>query len=389
MNDNSQVVVQRQKTTERLPRGVRRRGNSLVIFLTHPDGHAERRSLGNVTPKFAEQQRQIFQREITEAKYVKPVARVARILFSTIADAALEHAKNYKRFWDSDTSRIKLLTAWWGDRFADEVTTQEIDSKLLENMAPRGLCWRESTSNEYRTTLCQMYTLAIDRGELTSNPAAKAHRYNLNNTRTRELSYPEEDRLRAAIRELYPEKMPELDLALHTGVRRSNLYGTRGSKRVRMEPLQWSAVNLDWKVIQLPRSKPGPGYSVPLNTAAIDALKVLAERSDGTGAVIRKPSGLEIYSCRKWFEACLKKAAITDLTWHDLRHTFGTRLRRNRVPLEDIRELLGHGAGRMAMTARYAHADLDRLHEAVATLVRKTDTETDTPSVIEFRQATA
>jgi hypothetical protein len=83
--------------------------------------------------------------------------------------------------------------------------------------------------------------------------------------------------------------MPELDLALHTGVRRSNLYGTRGSKRRMMEPLQWTAVNLDWKVLQLPRSKGGRGYAVPLNQTAMDALAILRERSDGPGAVIRKP----------------------------------------------------------------------------------------------------
>jgi integrase len=182
--------------------------------------------------------------------------------------------------------------------------------------------------------------------------------------------------------------MPELDLALHTGVRRSNLYGTRGSKRKMMEPLQWSAVSFDWKLLQLPRSKPGPGYNVPLNTVAMDALKVLRERSDGTGAVIRKPSGLEIYSCRKWFEASCKKAAIQDLCWHDLRHTFGTRLRRNKVPFEDIAQLLGHGLGRMGITARYAHPDPENLREAVETLV-KTDTKTDTPTVVEFPNAKA
>jgi hypothetical protein len=43
------------------------------------------------------------------------------------------------------------------------------------------------------------------------------------------------------------------------------------------------------------------------------------------------------------------------------------------------------------MTARYAHVDLDRLHEAVATLVKKnqTDTKTDTGTVVEFPNAKA
>ena len=56
---------------------------------------------------------------------------------------------------------------------------------------------------------------------------------------------------------------------------------------------------------------------------------------------------------------------------------------------EDIAALLGHGVERrLGMTARYAHVDLDRLHEAVATLVR-TDTNTDTAAVVEFPNAKA
>jgi len=324
---------------EKLPRGIRRRPNSpsLYAFLTHPDGTREFRSIGTVTPKFAANQRAIWQREIMEGRYVKKVPRVEKVLFGTIADNFLTHAQNYHRFWDSTASRVSRLKGWWKGRTADSITTAEVDAQFLANVAPRGLKWNETTSNEYRCTLFAIYKHA----KLGFNPAADAKRYKLENQRTRELSCDEEDRLRAAIKELYPDKMPELDLALNTGMRHSNLYGSRGSKRGPMEPLQWSAVNLDWKVIQLKRSKAGRGYSVPLNTVALVALEVLHGRSDGTGSVIRKPSGLEVYSSRKWFAACLKKAEIQDLCWHDLRHTFGTRLRRNGIPLEDISALMG------------------------------------------------
>ncbi len=190
------------KSTDRLPRGIRRRGDSLVIYLTHPDGSAERRSLGNVSIGTAVREREIEQRKIEEGKYVKKVPRVAMVLFSDIADKALEHAKNCKRCWNADAVRGRLLKKWWGDRPADSITTQEIDAKLLENVGTRGFRWTETTSNEYRATLSHIFKLAIDRGELTINPAQKAHRYTLNNARTRELSFAEEDRLRKASREL-------------------------------------------------------------------------------------------------------------------------------------------------------------------------------------------
>ena len=54
-----------------------------------------------------------------------------------------------------------------------------------------------------------------DRGELTFNPVSKVDTFDLENERTRELSVAEEARLRAAIGELYPSKLPEFDLLLH------------------------------------------------------------------------------------------------------------------------------------------------------------------------------
>jgi integrase len=85
-----------------------------------------------------------------------------------------------------------------------------------------------------------------------------------------------------------------------------------------MAPLDWKDVDLNWKVVRLPRAKAGLSYLIPLNDIALTALKQLCERSNGAGPVIRKPSGRELHSCRKWFENCLKEAGITDfagMTW--------------------------------------------------------------------------
>jgi hypothetical protein len=78
------------------------------------------------------------------------------------------------------------------------------------------------------------------------------------NAKTREMSFAEEDAIRAAIRKLCPHNEPEFDLALHLGCRRSNMYG-HNAKRTRIEPLQWSEVNLDFRVVTF-RSKNGKTY---------------------------------------------------------------------------------------------------------------------------------
>jgi integrase len=379
--------------TETLPRGIRRRGSSLVAYLTKTDGAFELRTIGNVTLKCAKRQREIWQREIEENKYVKPKPRTDLILFSDICDRALEHYKNYTRCWDAAESRIARFKDWWPNRTAESIDTKEINAKLLANVAPRGLEWTETTSNEYRVTLLRIYALAIKRGELTVNPAESAERYKLENARIRELSLTEEDALLTVIRKKYPAKEVEFDLALHLGCRRSNLYGQFNAKRKPMDPLDWTDVNLDFRVITFLRSKSGKPYKVPINDTAFAAFKTLRDRcadpEHPAGAVIRKPSGIELQSSRRWFENCLTEAKVKNFHWHDLRHTFGTRLRAENVQIEDIRYLLGHGA--KSITERYAHANIDVLRAAVAKLDRKTenqtDTKTDTSAVLQFRTA--
>jgi len=377
------------KRTEKLPRGIRRRGRSLYAYLTHPGGKPELRSIGNVGVQFAVNQRGIWQREITEERYLKRKARTNLVSFSDICDRAIEYYKNYTRCWDAIESRVKLLKAWWRDRKAEEITTQEIDTQLIANVAPRGLKWSPTTSNEYRVTLLRIYALAIDRKELTENPAVKAKRHKLENARTRELSFAEEDAIRAVIRGKYADKEPEFDLALHLMCRHSNLYGEHNRKRKTMEPLQWKDVSLDFRVVAFQRSKSGGYYRVPINDTAFTALKKLRERCDGTGAVIRKPSGIELQSSRRWFENCLAEAKVDDFHWHDLRHTAASRLRAQNVQIEDIRYLLGHGA--KSITERYAHPSLDVLRAAILKLDRKTETstKTDTATVVEFPKSEA
>ncbi len=63
-----------------------------------------------------------------------------------------------------------------------------------------------------------------------------------------------------------------------------------------------------------------------------------------------------------WLRA-RKKVALPQVRVHDLKHTFGRRLRAAGVSFEDRQALLGHRSGRI--TTHYSAAELSRLIDAV------------------------
>jgi integrase len=93
--------------------------------------------------------------------------------------------------------------------------------------------------------------------------------------------------------------------------------------------------------------------------------------------------GIELKSGRKWFEKCRAEANIENFHWHDLRHTFATRLGAASVQFHHIEYLLGHDTDNI--TLRHAYPDMALLHEAVAILDR--EPKTGTSPVLQFQSA--
>jgi hypothetical protein len=100
------------------------------------------------------------------------------------------------------------------------------------------------------------------------------------------------------------------------------------------------------------------------------------EAGDGKGRVFKsKKTGDPLKNGRHWFDDAIVDAKIKNFHWHDLRHTFASRLRMKGTPLEDIADLLGHKS--LAMTRRYAHLGPNKLH-AVVSLPKPSDPASDT-----------
>jgi site-specific recombinase XerD len=299
--------------------------------------------------------------EALEGKKLPEKLRRATVGFAEIAKDALAYSKANKLSYSDDVSRMETLLGWFREYPAEGITAHDIERRLDQQD------WSPATCNRHRALLSLTYRLAIRNGKVKENPARQVRHRLENNARIRFLSPEEETTLRTAIEAACPERIAELELALHTGMRMSEQYR-----------LRWEDVSFARRTLTVPRSKNGETRHVPLNKAALAALVALEKRANGSefvcgGAV--EP--------RRWFEPVVKAANLAAFSWHCLRHTFASRLVMAGVDIRTVQELMGHKT--ISMTVRYSHlapkhtlAAVERLDAPTA---EPTDTTTDTGTV--------
>ena len=141
----------------------------------------------------------------------------------------------------------------------------------------------------------------------------------------------EEKKLRKVLKRKWLWDLPELDLTLNTGIRKGSEYG-----------LTWDMVDSKGRMLNIPRTKNEEPVHVPLNDAAVAALRVVQARGDGRGRVFQSAKTREpLENSRHWFDDAVLDAGIKNFRWHDLRHTFASTLRMKGALREYIADLLG------------------------------------------------
>jgi len=115
----------------------------------------------------------------------------------------------------------------------------------------------------------------------------------------------------------------------------------------------WINVDLERRILKVSKSKNGEKRDIPLNDAALAAQMTAKQYSSDGPAVFWNRYGEPLQSPRQWFEEALENAKIDDFRWHDLRHTFASRLVMAGADLGTVQQLMGHKT--IGMTVRYAH----------------------------------
>ncbi len=97
---------------------------------------------------------------------------------------------------------------------------------------------------------------------------------------------------------------------------------------------------------------------IPASSRLVEAYKELAEgKSEGDLLCTKiEPRGgtHEMNRIHYWFIPCVRAAKLKKhFTWHDLRHTFASRLAGAGIPMPTLMQYMGHRS--LQMTMRYSH----------------------------------
>ncbi len=246
-----------------------------------------------------------------------------------------------------------------------------------------------STVNRRVATLKAVMNKAVEWDVIPANPLSKIKPMKIDKkSRVRYLSKKEEASLRDSLekresdiragrqagnawREVRRYKtLPRLDaafadylkpmvlLVLNTGLRRGEVFN-----------LRWEDVDLKKKqiVVEGVTAKSGQSRFIALNSEAWALLKDWKEQAQGDWVFTSPVTDKRFDNIKRSWESLRERAGLSDFWFHDLRHTFASKLVMAGEDLYTVKELMGHST--ILMTERYAHLSPEHKVSAVERLV--------------------
>jgi integrase len=281
----------------------------------------------------------------------------------------LPWARENKRSWEDDEQRSKKLKEFFGQRTIRDITPMLIEkfkSELRKSDSRYKRLFSPATVNRYLQVLSRVLSMAYENGIVDSNSMSRLKRLREPEPRQRYLnqfSDDEEERLMKAL-VVYGEHVVALaELDLEVGMRLGELLN-----------IKWEDVDETNQLIFITKTKNDKPRLIPLTARALGILRRLRQDAPDDELIFDSTrTGRKRRQMMVCFEQAVEGAGIGDFHFHDLRHTFATRLRAANVHEYDIADLLGHSTTpndtrNTKVTRGYAHGVPQRLRDAVDSL---------------------
>ncbi len=313
----------------------------------------------------------------TTAKEKKHVPELHRkkVTFRELAEEYTQYADLHHRRKGDDLPRLKTWIDAFGELEPEEIRPAQVET-VLERLKGEGKA--PATLARRLVVLKAVLNRAVRHEQIIRNPVSIVRPPKANNVMVRNLADGQEAKLFEAL----PSRLhPLVTVALHTGCRQGELI-----------KLRWEDVDFSSGTFLLRDTKAGESRRVRMNSKVLGVLSSLPGRENTERAVFTDTNGNPIDSrnLRRDFEMAVRKAKIGEFRFHDLRHTFASRLAMNGANDRTLMALGGWKSPRML--ERYAHLGPTHLMQALEGLVsksrfegvpeRSTDAKTDTQAEV-------
>lgn len=268
-------------------------------------------------------------------------------------------ARNWKELTRKNAVwKVKMIYEFFGkDTLLSDITISKIDEFITFQ---KGKNLMNGTINTRLMILSSMLTTAYEREILTKKIKIK-YLKNYQN-RIRFITEKEEKEMEEALYKLNPIAFDIFKILLYTGFRLFELWN-----------LKVIDINFEQNILTLWKTKNGKPRTIPI----VPKIKSILEKYASLARENGQDKPFSNWTNGKfetvWIKAKKEIGLETDSQFvpHVLRHTCATRLVQRGIPLNIVKEWLGHS--NINMTMRYAHFSPDNLQNAALVLGEEQD----------------
>jgi integrase len=245
--------------------------------------------------------------------------------------------------------RLKVLLPYWSEAPIGRITKARVDDFRRERHAKKKLS--DTTINRDIEVLRHLLFWAVDMGYLAMNPLSRIRMVRERRKPRLIVSLEEEEKLLAAAA---PHLRRIIIAAVDGGMRRGEILGEH-----------WEHIDLTQRLLYVTKSKTpeGEAREIPLT----DRLFTVLEDSHQPKGLVFTFNDESISRIKTAWKGAIRRAEIRYFRFHDLRHTFNTRLMLAGVPQAIRKSLMGHSDGQ-DINEIYTHVELPDKRDAIRKL---------------------
>ena len=251
--------------------------------------------------------------------------------------------------------RIKRNFGFLYNRELSGITSWSIESWRTKRLRS-GIS--KSTVNRDINSLRGALTKAVKWKHIDHHPLSELDSIKVDKKRKpRYLSDTEREALQHAITSAPDYLQAMVSIGLNTGLRRGELFH-----------LEWSDIDFSTKTVTIrgEGAKSGQTRHIPLNATVLHCLNWWRDKARPSHLLFANRKDEPYDNVKRSWASLIKAAGIERFRFHDMRHDFASRLVMQGVPLNTVRDLLGHAS--IETTLIYAHLAPDTKARAVSVL---------------------